>query len=387
MKGLRNTAAAILTMLALGACGGGGGGGGYSGNTVVTGIASKGPFSRGTVRIYSVKDGVRDTLLTTVITDDNGRYAASLGSYSGPIIVEASGSYMDEATGSLKTVPADAPIRAALPLARGNVTLPVTALTELAVQNAGAALTTDTIDAANRLVSALFKVDIINTMPVAPTAAALVDASQYQLDYTLALATISQMASTSTGSSDGERLKNSLSTIANGISPEGMSSNTISAIRTSLTTFVTGNSNNQTGITSTAVTSLVNAGSLSRSYKLVLQGKIPTGAARGIQFDLLLPPGVTLNLNSSNSSVLASSLSLSAGAASVGILAAKYSTSGTVTIGIISSADVPAGEIATLTCNIPQGQETPPAVLFFVSNLKVYDLNLKTVPGVTVSVN
>lgn len=392
MKVLRDIVTSTVVMLALGACGGGGGSGGQagiapSGNTIVTGIASKGPVSKGTVKIYAVNNGAKDTLLTTVSTDDNGRYAATLGNYNGPIIVEASGSYLDEATGSIKTISADNPIRAALSMAKGSVTLPVTALTELAVQNAGITLTPDTIDAANRLVSALFKVDIINTLPVAPTTAALAGATQAQKDYTLALATVSQMASTSAGASDGEKLTNSLAILANGISATGMSSDAISAIQTSLNTFVTGNSNNQTGITSTAAISLVNAGSLSKSYKLVLQGKIPSGAARGIQFDLLPPPGVTLNLNSTNASVLSSSLYLSADASSAGVLAAKYSASGNVTIGIISSADITAGEFATLTCNIARGMDIPPAVLFFVTNLKVYDINLKAVPGVTVTVN
>ena len=380
MKIFATIASSLLLMLVLTACGSDSG---SAPDTTVSGIASKGPIINGVVKIYSVKDGVK-TFIKQTTTDDKGNYSANIGAYIGPIIVEASGSYLDEATGTTKTIPADSPIHAALPLAQGAVNLPVTALTELAYLKTGDDLTASAISAANTLVSDLFKVDIIATSPVAPTSAALATATQAQEDYTLALATVSQLASTATGTSDTDKLNNALTTIGQGISPTGMTTATVSAIQSALTTFVS-NPNNQTGVSDTFTTSLLNVGTLTKRYKLSLQGTFTPGSVTGLKFDLTLPAGVTLNTNNSTSAVLSSSLALSGDVPSGALLAAKY-LSGSLTVGITTTSGLSAGELATLTCNIPAGASAPSASSFFVANIRSIDKNIATVSGATITI-
>lgn len=386
MKILKLLAASSLLICTLSACGGGGGdtttGGG--GSTVVTGMATKGPFLKdSTVNVYAVVNGAKGTLLAqTKTSDDNGSYSADLGSYTGPVVVEVSGTYQDEATGGTVTVPEAAPIRAALPLAQGNVTLPVTPLTELAVQKTGGDLTAAAITAANTLVSEIFKVDIVATLPVAPTAAALSGATQAQKDYTLALAVVSQLASEAGGASGNDKLQNALTELGQGISATGMTSTVSTVFQGALTNFVA-NPNNQTGVSDTTSTGLVHAGTLTKSYTLSLAGN--ASAAQAIQFDLVLPQGVTVNTDSLDSSLLASSLAMQQ-AYTGALLAARYS-SGTVTVGIVSTPGVSSGAFATITCIIPAGTTAPAASAFSVSNVTVLDASENPMSGVAVQIN
>ena len=386
MKILKIIAASSLVICCLSACGGGGGSDAppVANKTVLAGIATKGPFLTGSiVNVFAVSNGVKGALIIQAKTsDDNGSYSADLGSYTGPVLAEVSGSYLDEATGRTVAVPETAPIRAALPQAQGSVSLPVTPLTELAVQKTGGSLTADAITAANALVSGIFKVDIIGTLPVAPTTAALAGASQAQKDYTLALAVVSQMASEASGTSDSDRLKGTLTALSQGISATGMSSTTSVAFQGALSSFVS-NPNNRTGISDTSATGLVNAGTLSRSYTLTLQGNV--SPAQAIQFDIDLPAGLTVNLNSLDSTLLPGSLIM--GSALPDTLIAGHYSSGTLTVGIITVPGVSAGQFATLTCNIPAGSTAPPASAFVVKNLNVFDGNEKAMAGVSVTVN
>ena len=381
MKRIATIASLLLLILALTSCGGGNPGA----NTTVSGIASKGLIINGVVKIYSVTGGAKGVLLAQTTTDDNGFYTADISPYSGPIMVEASGSYQDEATGSTQTIPADSPLHAALSLAQGAVNLPVTALTELAVIKMGGDLTPEAISAANTLISDLFKVDIVATLPVSPTSAALASATQAEKDYTLALATVSQMASTSIGSSDSDKLNNALATIGLGISSTGMNTETVTAIQSALTDFVS-NPNNNTGVSNTTTTSLVNVGTLSKSYKLNLQGAFTPNSVTGLQFSLSLPVGVTLNANSSTSAVLSSSLVLSGATPSGTLLAAKY-TPGSLTVAIITTNGLSAGEVITLTCNIPAGESAPSPTSFTVTNLRSIDQDGANVPGTSILIN
>lgn len=388
MKILKMAALSTLMICTLAACGGGGGTSGSTPappatKTVLSGIATKGPFLKeSVVSVYAVTNGARGALITqTTTSDDNGTYSADLGSYTGPVIVEVSGTFHDEATGHDVAVAGSAPIRAAIPMAQGNVTLPVTPLTELAVQKA-ASFSPDAITAANTLVSNIFKVDVIATLPVAPTAAALGSATQAQKDYTLALAAVSQLASQQGGANDSDNLKTAMTTLSQGISSAGMSGSTSAAFQGALTNFVTSNPNNQTGISDTSTTSIVNAGTTSKSYTLSLQG---SSAVNGVQFDLTLPEGVTVNYNMMDSTMLASSFAMLSGLPSDLMISDRYS-SGVLTVGMITMKGVNAGGFAKLTCNIASGVTPPAASAFTVSNLKVVDDSGNPVTGVTVTV-
>jgi hypothetical protein len=251
--------------------------------------------------------------------------------------------------------------------------------------NTGGSLTPSAITAANNLVSSIFKVDIIVTTPLTPTSAALAGASQAQKDYTLALAAVSQLASTSTGASDSAKLQTALTTLSQGITSTGMASNASNAFQGALSGFVASGAN-MTGITNTSTTSLINVGTSSKSYTLSLQGNFTTGAVKGIQFDLALPAGVSINTNNSDSAVLASSLTLSGSASSGALLVARFSN-GTLTTGIITTQGLSAGAFATLICNIPDGTAAPAASAFTVKNANIIDGNGMPIPGSMVAVN
>lgn len=378
----------LASALFLHACGGGGSSTVSSSSqppaetvqTTLTGVVSKGPVANATVNIFAVSNGVKGTLLKTANTDGNGAYSAGLGSYTGPVIIEVSdGSYTDEATGEPKTLAA--PLRAVFDNAQGTFSLPVTPLTELAVRKAGT-LTTANIKNANTMISDLFKVDIINTVPLAPTSNAMSSATQAQKDYTLALATVSQISKDS-----GKSLDSSLTTLAQGISAAGMTSGTAAAIQSALTAFVSpSNTNNKTGISDTTTTNLVNIGATTKSYKMVLKGNFAASAIKGIQFDLLVPTVASLRIDSSNAAVLASSLVLSGGAPSGTLLAGKFSA-GVLTTGIITTTGLSAGEFATLTCDVAAGKSAPAVTAFIVKNLRAIDAQDNVISGVTVSLN
>ena len=385
--------ALVLVCLSLAACGGVGGEtttyyGTPAAKTIISGIAMKGPFFKwSTVSVYAVTNGIKGALIgQTKTTDDNGSYRADVGSYTGPVIVEVSGSYQDEATGNIVPVLDTKPIRAALPQVQGNVTLPVTPLTELAVQKTGGAMTAEAITAANTLISEVFKVDIVNTAPVVPKAEAVSAATQSQKDYTLALAAVSQLASASAGANDTAKLQTALATLSQNITETGMSSAVATTFQTALADFVTTNAHNQTGVTDTSTTSLVNVGTLSRNYTLFLQGDTSVGPVKGVQFDLALPQGVTVNVNSADGTILSSSLQISNSGPTDALLSSRLS-SGTITVGMVSAQGISPGGFAMLTCNTPAGTTAPAAAAFAVKNLKVIGTKGDSLTGLVVTVD
>ncbi|MBJ6724589.1 WD40/YVTN/BNR-like repeat-containing protein [Geomesophilobacter sediminis] len=203
---MRATSVFFLAIAAFSlACFGCSGGGGSSSSgpslngNVISGVASKGIIANGNIKIYSLKsDGSKGDLLASALTDSNGEYAATVGSYSGPVLVEASGNYQDEATGQQMTISANAPLRAAYPNITGATTISVSPFTEIAVRKASStSLTPTSINTANNLIASIFTFDSIKTKPLAMTVAALQTSAQSQKDYTLALAALSQMAKTS----------------------------------------------------------------------------------------------------------------------------------------------------------------------------------------------
>jgi hypothetical protein len=194
----------LASLLLLTGCGGGGGAAApaapVAATSVISGVASKGPLNGSTVCAFAIAAGAKGAPLGTCAkTNATGNYSIDLGTYTGPVLFEASGgNYIDEATGL--TVPLASPLRSILTNAAGGAaSVAVTALTELAYQQANtvaAGLTVARIQAAVTNVQTNFGVsDIINTMPVdalnVPVAATAV-----QKSYALALATISQYQST-----------------------------------------------------------------------------------------------------------------------------------------------------------------------------------------------
>lgn len=228
-------------------CGGGGGGGssdsGGGTSVVISGIASKGLISGGTVKISSLNtDGATGSQLGTATTQ-SGAFSVSIGVYSGNILVEVTGgTYKDEATGY--TVSNTTTLRAAILDVTVDRSIAVTPLTEIAVQKAGT-LTSSNVEAANTLASNMIGgVDITSTLPVEVTSASSAAATQAQKDYSLMLAAISEMVK------DGYAadVASAITAIKNDLSDNQLDS-TGSNISAALSTFIT-SANNQSGVDS-----------------------------------------------------------------------------------------------------------------------------------------
>jgi hypothetical protein len=166
----------------------------------ISGIASKGLISGGTVNIYTITDaGEKGSLLGSTTTASDGTYSYAVTGYTGPVLVEITGgTYVDEATGA--TLHLGVILRAALPSVSGNVSVAVTPLTEIAVQmaEAGGGFDATKIQNANDLISQLIGADIISTLPANGNDSAIFgSASADAKNYALLLAAISKYSETS----------------------------------------------------------------------------------------------------------------------------------------------------------------------------------------------
>lgn len=101
--------------------------------TTVTGKVYMGPFTTGRVNIFAAPGGKKIQLLGVADIDANGAYTADLTNYTGAIMAEAYGSFVDEATTDTMQVQSSTPIRSFTTVNNGANTLMVTGLTELAV--------------------------------------------------------------------------------------------------------------------------------------------------------------------------------------------------------------------------------------------------------------
>ncbi len=136
----------LIFAASLAGCGGGtattvvvqGGGGVPAGAGTLVGQGVKGPFAAGAqVQAFTVVNGVKAQLLASGTTDAAGNFDLPVqdSSYGGPVIVEISGTFLDEATGQLQTTGGSV-LRGAIPRLTpgGSVTgIRVTPLTHLAL--------------------------------------------------------------------------------------------------------------------------------------------------------------------------------------------------------------------------------------------------------------
>lgn len=373
---LRNFLVGLITIIALlmlAACGGGGGG--EAPGTTITGVASKGIIKNGTVRVYALNaDGSRGALLKETVTDGKGAYRADIGKYRGAVLVEASGSYTDEATGALREVTADAPLRAAIGNVYDGVAIAVTPLTELAVQKNEDPLShrinVATIESSNTLISDIFRVGITRTMPVDALAADSGD-TQEQKEYSLVLAAIAKLMQ-----SKGSDLHTVLTELKEAVGTDNRLSTPVAAeLQTALTDFAN-SINNKTGISDISTTSLINIGGSVRTLTVSTTGT--TALIGGIDTVVTLPPGVTVKADASGK--VPSSALTASGMALGSFVAGHYTPPaagrrGFIRIGIISAAGFAAGEFATIQCDIAPGA-APAAADFIISELKTFDSKL-----------
>lgn len=387
-------------------------------DTKVTGVVSKGLFKNGTVRFYAVNFDGSETLLKTTSIGAFGNYSARLssqksatnGSYNGVVLIKATGSYFDEATGAELTIDDSHPLRAIIANPSGTLNASVTALTELAtrkalaVQHTGNQLAATDVTDANALVSEMFKVDIIATKPVEPDFSVygfgIASTTQAQKDYTLALAAISQMAR-----NDAGVLTSTLNLLAADISDGAITAENAAAFQTALIAFLDSD-RNATRVKNINSTNLVNAGGSIKIVKLGTAEKLGAGnIIDGVTVTLQLPPGVTLRADLSDpevtekeplSGVVKGSGVISAG---VYVKASYIASSGTlpgmVTLSLAGAHGFTAGEFATIMCDVPAGVSLKATDFSIYKNLddpndpknyKVVDGNGATFPANIVSV-
>lgn len=382
MKILKGLFVAALLMLTA-ACGGGGGGGSES--TTVTGVAAAGVIKGGTVKVfapYSSATGADKKQIGATATTDatTGRYTVNLGSYTGPVIVEVFGNYIDEATGQSATISSTAPLRAMAVTTAGTVDVAVTPLTELAARQAvtlsggdGNKVTAANIDTANAQISDLFKVsDIIATQPL--DANAPLTGSADQKNYTLVLAALSQLGN------DPTKLDATLDTVAAGISTSGVMTDPVAtSITDALDAFVAPtNTNNKTGITTTTLPGeLADIGTTTVTLTMVLTG---TGV-KSVQTDITLPANVSAETDDAGA-LAAGVLTNLIGGTNVSLVGSSLSA-GTVRV-IFNRADataMPAGDIATVRFLVDPGVAAPAATAFSTANTKLKDANGVVVAG------
>jgi hypothetical protein len=208
----------LVLILAIGAsfllfgCGGGSGSGDgavssassvSSADGVITGTGVKGPVSGATVKAYSINNGLMGAQIGIGTTDAEGNFTLSIGSYSGPVMLQMSGgTYTDEATGNSITMQPGDVMTSIMPQAiagavMGGVQItPLTSMAQVRAQAMSGGMTPANIAAANTAMGNYFSVnDILYTHPMNPLAPGSGSgATQDMRNYGIMLAAMSQYA-------------------------------------------------------------------------------------------------------------------------------------------------------------------------------------------------
>ena len=179
----------------------GAGGGTVSG--MISGMVVKGPVGGATVAAYAVENGTMGAQVGSAPTDPSGAFAVSVGSYAGPVVLQASGgTYQDEATGSAMPLLAGDLMAACLPSVAAGATTsgiqvtPLTSMAQARATNMPGGMTAANMTTANGAVGAYFSVgDILHVVPMNPAVAGSgAGATEDQRNYGMAIAAMSQYA-------------------------------------------------------------------------------------------------------------------------------------------------------------------------------------------------
>ncbi|MDP3857685.1 MAG: carboxypeptidase-like regulatory domain-containing protein [Stagnimonas sp.] len=266
------------------ACGGGGDGVGSGGTGIINGAVVKGPVANATVSAYAVAGGRIGTAIGSATTDGNGNFTLPIGSYSGPLMLQASaGTFRDEATGTLMTMASSDVMTAALPSVASGAAVsgihvtPLTSMAQTRALQMTGGMTDANIAAANIAMGNYFSVsDILRVAPMNPVlpgsgAAASTDARNYGMtlaamsQYTLSIGlantsalVTAMMNDASDGMMDGKNGSSPISmTMREGRESFWMAPTAgTSGLATGMTNFVMSPAN-KSGLTATDVAPLV----------------------------------------------------------------------------------------------------------------------------------
>jgi hypothetical protein len=270
-----------LVVTFLTACGGGGGGGGGTsgGAGTISGTAVKGPVGGATVTAYAITNGAKGAQIASGTTATNGNFSLSMGSYSGPVMLQVSGgSYTDEATSATMMMGSNV-MTAVLQNVTAGQTLsgiqitPLTAMAQVWAQNMTGGMTAANISTANTGVGNYCNVsNILSVQPMDPTALnSGGTATQDMKDYGMCLAAMSKYASSqgvnpssgivtammndaSDGMMDGKMMGGG-SVMMGGMGNMPSSAGT-SGLASAMTNFIN-SSANQSGVTTTMMNTLI----------------------------------------------------------------------------------------------------------------------------------
>lgn len=202
----------LATLLAIGTLGLAGCGGGSSPSSsnnpppppqgTISGTAVKGPVTGGTITAYAIANGTMGSPIGTATTDSQGNFSVSIGTYSGPVMLQMTGgSYTDEATGTtMPMLSGDAMTAVVQTLASGSTTAgiqltPLTSMAQTMAAHMTGGMTDANIATANGNVGNYFMVsDILHTMPMNPLVSGSGSGSQDAINYGMCLAAMSQFA-------------------------------------------------------------------------------------------------------------------------------------------------------------------------------------------------
>lgn len=170
---------------------------------MLRGTAFNGLVNRGTVSAYAVNGGMLGAQIASAVVDGQGNFTMSLGSYSGPVMLQMHGAtYMDEATKTLMTMAPSDVMTAVLPSVTGaaNVTgvmvTPVTSMAQSRAMGMSGGMTDANMAAANAAMGNYFSIsDILHTQPMDPVASGSgANASQDARNHGLTVAAMSEYA-------------------------------------------------------------------------------------------------------------------------------------------------------------------------------------------------
>jgi hypothetical protein len=172
-------------------------------NAKVSGSVFNGPVSQGMVAAFAINNGAMGAQIASVATDGQGNFSLSLGSYTGPVMLQASGvTYLDEASKtSMVMAPGDV-MSAVLPTVASGADVagvwvtPVTAMAQSRALGMNGGMTDANIAAANTAMGSYFSVsDILHVAPMNPLQTGSgVGANQDARNYGMSLAAMSQYA-------------------------------------------------------------------------------------------------------------------------------------------------------------------------------------------------
>jgi len=322
MHSFRNLKTTLVLTLLIGslsllfACGGGGSSATtpVASNGTMSGTAVKGPVNGATITAYGITNGVMGAQLATGMTDAQGNYQISIGTYSGPVMLQLSGgAFIDEATGATMAMSPGDVMTAVISSVTSGETItntmvtPLTSMAQAMAGNMSGGMTGANIAAANSSIGSYFMVnDILHTQPMNPlVSGASGTATQDMKNYGMAIASISQSAKDMGMSSSSGMVTAMMNDATDGVLNGMMGSTPImmggmmggssmmtttagtSGLATAMATFIT-STFNMSGVTVTTMQTLMNHLTSSATGTSTIQsggGTMMNGTVSGTVFN------------------------------------------------------------------------------------------------------